>query len=140
MGTNVKIQKMPEYTLETIFQTQADKTGLVNSAKLRNLLIMEERKRFDKMLVDELVTEFGTNETVNYAQFCQIWGYLKQIRPTFERYAHNGVLSGRKFAMFLADQLNTSINNETIRTLVQFYAEKLTFDVCVHALKHLEEL
>ena len=131
---------MPEYTIETIFQSQADKTGLVNSAKLRNLLIMEGRKRFDKMLVNELIDEFGMEGHVNYDQFCQIWQYLRQIRSTFERYARSGVLSKREFSMVLSDQLNTRINNTTVETLVRFYAETLTFDVCVHALKHLESL
>ena len=131
---------MPEYTLEKIFQTEALKSERINSIQLRNLLRMERNKCFDQMLVNELVEEFGSNGFVNYEQFCQLWMYLRVLREPFEYYARDGVLSEKKFAKFLVNQLDSYIHKTTIKSMVHFYRGNLTFDVCVHALKQLAGL
>ena len=130
-----------DFTVQKVFELEArSKTGLINSLQLRNILVMERQKRFDALLVIDLVEEFGSNGFVNLSQFQRIWLYLQQIRVPFETYAKRGVLSEKKFARFLVDQLDTFINKITIESLVNFYRGELTFDVCVHALRSLTQL
>ena len=129
------------FTVQEVFELEArSRTGLINSLQLRNILVMERQKRFDALLVIDLVEEFGSNGFVDLSQFQQIWSYLQQIRLSFERYARRGVLSESKLARFLVDQLDTSINTITIDSLVNFYRGELTFDVAVHALRSLTQL
>ena len=128
------------FTLEMVFELEAKKGGLINSEQLHNILRMERQKRFDPMLVDDLVDDFGSNGFVNFDQFRQIWLHLQTIRDDFEQYAIRGVLSPKKFARFLTNQLGTYIHKITINSLINFYKSQLTFDVCVHALKHLSKL
>lgn len=132
---------MTEFTLEMVFEMEASsKYGVINSQQLQNILVMERQRRFDKLLVNELVNEFGSNGFVSFAQFRKIWLYLGQIRAPFETYATKGVLSKKKFARFLTDQLDCFIHKITINSLLAFYKNQLTFDVCVHALKYLSQL
>ena len=128
---------MSEYTLKMIFNLEADKCGVINTAQLRNLLIMEKQKRFDQMLINDLVDEFGSNGFVDYDQFRRLWLYLGSVREPFEYYARDGELSERKFGKLLANQLDTYIHKITVKSMVNFYKGRLTFDACVHALKHL---
>ena len=118
----------------------SSKYGLINSHQLQNILVMERQRRFDKLLVNELVNEFGSDGFVSFAQFRTMWRYLGQIRTQFETYATKGVLSKKKISRFLSDQLDSFIHKITINSLNTFYNNQLTFDVCVHALKNLSQL
>ena len=128
------------FTLEMVFELQAAKCDIINSEQLQKILVMERGKRFDRMLVNDLVDDFGSNGFVNFDQFCQIWFHLQTIRDEFEQYAKRGLLSPKKFARFLIEQLGSYIHKITIDSLIHFYKNQLTFDVCVHALKHLANL
>ena len=132
---------MPKFTLENVFKLEAYSIHhSIDASQLRNLLVMEGQKHFDKLLVADLVNEFGTDGLVNFIQFSRIWIYLQKIREPFELYHKNGLLSPTKFAKFLEIRLQTRINKNTICSLLTYYQSDLTFDVCVHALRRLTEL
>ena len=132
---------MPQFTLENVFKLEACSIHhSIDASQLRNLLVMEGQKHFDKLLVADLVDEFGAGGLVNFIQFSRIWIYLQKIREPFELYHKNGLVSPKKFAKFLEIRLQTRLNKGTICSLLTYYQSELTFDVCVHALRRLSEL
>ena len=114
--------------------------GQKSAEELQQYLRMENNRHFHLQLINELVTDFGTDAKVNFDQFCLIWHYLAQFRPEFEIYEpENGVITSQQFEDFLQNQVGCTIHKDTLETLVNFYSY-LPFDACVHAQNKLRIL
>ena len=117
----------------------------LDGEQIRDLLIMENNKKFDKIICMELVETFGSLFSdgiygVDYEQFVELWQDLGKFRFIFDKYSENGILSNRDFWKILEIGLHQSIEKEFMKDLVKFYRGKITFDAFYHANQHLREM
>lgn len=114
----------------------------INSKELQKLLI-HCRGEFNIQLVEEFVADFGQDGFVNLESFQQIWRVLKKFRAVFDRYASRNMLtelSVTAFRSLLEDHFDADLDNRFYTYLLRFYSNRITFDVVVHVIKHLEKL
>ena len=111
----------------------------INSTELQKLLT-HCRGEFNIQLVEELVADFGKNGFVNRQSFIQIWKVLKKFRTVFDRYAQSNLLNAVSFRRLLENYFETEFDDRFYRYLLHFYSNRITFDVFVHVIKHLEKL
>ena len=126
-------------SLEEIFLKQADNlNSRIDCIQLRQLLRLENGKRFDSQLCEELVIHFGYSGTITFNDFKAIWCSLKKKRKDFDQFSYRGQLCSASFQMLLEQIIRRQLPSEFIRKLVDFYGQKITFDVFVHAVHHIK--
>ena len=120
-------------------------TDSLDADQIRDILIMENDKKFDKIICQELTERFGSKfydgvYRVSYRQFRLLWEDLGKIRVIFDKYKRDGVMNKRKFKKILEILLDQNLDAKFVEELVIFYNNQITFDAFYHANRHLRRL
>lgn len=124
-----------------------DKSGALTEAELRTALVNGDWTPFDAHTVRMMIRMFDTNRSgsVNFDEFCGLWGFLSAWRGLFDRFDqdHSGSISYAEFNEALVAfgyRLSQQFVTLLYRTYDRSGANAMSFDLFVQACISLKRM
>jgi Ca2+-binding EF-hand superfamily protein len=124
-----------------------DRSGELTEAELRTALVNGDWTPFDPHTVRMMIRMFDTNKsgTVNFDEFCGLWGFLSAWRALFDRFDqdHSGSISFAEFNEALI-AFGYRLSQQFVALLYRTYdrdgRNALSFDLFVQACISLKRM
>ncbi|KAE8864742.1 hypothetical protein PTNB73_05630 [Pyrenophora teres f. teres] len=124
-----------------------NKSGELTEAELRTALVNGDWTPFDPHTVRMMIRMFDTNRsgTVNFDEFCGLWGFLSAWRSLFDRFDqdHSGNISYSEFSEALV-AFGYRLSQQFVALLYRTYERDsrngLSFDLFVQACISLKRM